>query len=187
MFFRFSTEKTIQAVCVLLQCAKGSMGYLRMLKLLYLADRENLRLSHRPIIGSRIVAMDKGPLHSEVYDLVKGEHLDEPLWSSYIQKEGYEIRLLKDPGRSKLSVAELRVLTNISETFKEFDDWDLVEETHKLPEWQKNYSAQTANTSYTISFEDLIDAVGLAKEKQKIIDDLKEEMEVDKILASVSN
>jgi uncharacterized phage-associated protein len=185
MFFQFSTEKTIQAVGVLLQHAKGRMCYLRLLKLLYIADRENLRLSRRPIIGSRIVAMHKGPIHSKVYDLIKGEHVDEPLWSKYFQKDGYEIKLLEDPGRSKLSVAEVRILTEISERYQESDEWDLVEITHKFPEWDKNFPDKTANTSQTISFEDLIDAVGLTQEKQTILDEAKEEAEIDRILASV--
>ena len=66
MYFRFSIQKTIQAVGVLLRLARGRMGRLRLLKLLYIADRESLREFHRPIIGSRTVAMKNGPLHNEV-------------------------------------------------------------------------------------------------------------------------
>ena len=43
MYFRFSTKKTIQAVGVLLRLAKGRIARLRLLKLLYIADRESLR------------------------------------------------------------------------------------------------------------------------------------------------
>ena len=100
MFFRCKTEKAIQAAAVLLRLAADRrMSYLRLLKLLYIADRESLKRSLRPIIGSRPVAMKEGPLHSEVLDLVKGRHVDEPLWSEYIRRDRYEIELVKDrPG-----------------------------------------------------------------------------------------
>lgn len=138
MFFRFSTNKTIQASAVLLKLDRGRMGYLRLLKLLYIADREHLLHSHRPIVGTRIVAMNNGPLHSEVYDLIKGEHAKAPLWAEHIRKEGYEVELLKDPGVSELSAAEVRTLRSVSEKYASFSEWDLVEVTHDFPEWLKN-------------------------------------------------
>ena len=175
MFFRFSTEKTVQAAGVLLRLSRDRMGLLHLLKLLYIADRENLRKSQRPIVGTRIVAMKNGPLHSEVYSLIKGEHVDEPLWSEFIRKEGYEVELVKDPGRSQLSAAEVRTLTDTYERYQPFGEWDVVEITHDFLEWIKNYPDESENTSRTIPFVDLLDAVGLQDHKEAILDDLREE------------
>ena len=183
MFFRFSTKKILQAVGVLLRLARGRMGYLHLLKLLYIADRENLSKAHRPIVGTRPVAMKNGPLHSEVYNLIKGEHLDEPLWSEYIQRVGYEVELVKDPGRSELSAAEVRTLTETFDRYQSLGEWDLVEITHDFPEWIKNYPDGSENTSRTIPFTDLLDALGLQEEKQAILDDLREEAEMDRLFS----
>ena len=183
MYFRFSTQKTIQAVGVLLRLAKGRIARLRLLKLLYIADRESLREFRRPIIGSRTVAMRNGPLHSEVYNLIVGEHIREPLWSEYIQRDGYEVALSKDPGLSELSAAEVRALTRTFENYATTDEWDLVEITHGFPEWDENYPDKSADTSRTIPFPDLIRAVGLAAEEQAILQDAQEEFEVSQILA----
>lgn len=38
------------------------MSYLRMLKLLYLADRESLKETGHTITGDRVVAMEHGPV-----------------------------------------------------------------------------------------------------------------------------
>src|SRR5262245_9212871 len=67
MLRQFDTMKAIQAAAVLLRFDDGAMDYLRLLKLLYIADREALRETGRPISYSRTIAMDNGPLSSEVY------------------------------------------------------------------------------------------------------------------------
>ena len=83
--------------------------------------------------------MRNGPLHSEVYNLIVGEHIEEPLWSQYIQRDGYEVTLRRNPGLSELSAAEVRTLTRTFETYATTDEWDLVEITHGFPEWNDNY------------------------------------------------
>jgi len=183
MFFRFSTKKTIQASGVLLEQTRGRMGYLRLLKLLYIADREHLQAFQRPIIGTRLIAMKNGPLHSEVYDLVKGEHLAEPLWSEYIRRNGYEVELLKDPGVSELSAAEVRTLTAISDRYRNLSEWDLVEVTHDFPEWLENYPRESEDTSHTISFDSLLNAIGLQNEKPNILNDLQETVGMDRLFS----
>lgn len=188
MFFRCKTEKMIQAAAVLLRLpTQRRMSYLRLLKLLYIADRESLRRAMRPIIGTRLVAMKNGPMHSEVFDLVRGQHSDEPLWSNHIQRDGYQVELVKDPGVSELSRFEIRMLTETFEQFASRDDWEIVEETHGFPEWDKNYPDRSANTSRTIPLEDLIDAVGQSAEKKEVIlEEAKQDAAIDRLFARPS-
>jgi uncharacterized phage-associated protein len=183
MFFRFSTKKTIQAVAVLLKLDRGRMSYLRLLKLLYIADRENLRLVRKPIIGSKLVAMKNGPLHSVVYNLIKGEHVDSPQWAQFIRKEGYEVELVNDPGVSELSASEVRTLTGVSEKYTAVSEWDIVEATHDFPEWIKNEPEESTNTSHVIPFEDLLDAIGLSAEKDGILAEAKEDAALDRMFS----
>ena len=77
--FRLDTRKTIEAAATLLRLAPyRRMSRKRLLALLYLADRESLKPTGRPIIGGRLVAMDYGPIHSEVYDFIKGGIRNRP-------------------------------------------------------------------------------------------------------------
>src|SRR5688572_14417051 len=76
--------KTVQATAVLLQAAPGErMSYMRLLKLLYLADRRMMRETGSPITFDRVVAMKHGPVLSETYSLIKGEHPDAGVWSRF--------------------------------------------------------------------------------------------------------
>ena len=158
-------------------------SYLRLLKLLYIADREHLVHSHRPIVGTRIVAMNNGPLHSEIYNLIKGEDARAQIWADHIRKEGYEVELVRDPGLSELSASEVRTLTGVSEKYSSFNDWDLVELTHDFPEWLKNSPEESANTSHPISFEDLLVALGLSADKDAILEDAEEGLSIDRMFS----
>jgi uncharacterized phage-associated protein len=72
MVFRFNIEKTIQAIAAFLYFHQSDeMSYLRMLKLLYLADRESLKETGRSIASDRVVAMEHGPVLSSVYELIE--------------------------------------------------------------------------------------------------------------------
>jgi len=48
------------------------MDRVRLLKLLYIADRESIAQTGEPILGTKLVAMKWGPLHSKVLDLING-------------------------------------------------------------------------------------------------------------------
>ncbi len=185
MFIKFDAEKAVQAAGVLLRAHEGrQMEFLRLLKLLYIADRESLKATGSPIIGNKPVAMDYGPLHSAVYDLIKGMHPDEQIWSAHIQKFGYSIRLLDDPGVLKLSRFEIEILNKIADQYCNDSEWDIVKYTHSFEEWKKNF---VEGTSRPIPIEDILDAVGFDEsEKLAIIQDLKESQLDDELVAASS-
>jgi len=176
MYFHFGTRKIVEAAATLLRiepCKR--MSYLRLLKLLYIADRESLRESGRPIVGTRPVAMDYGPVLSEVLDLAKGQHRDEGVWSEFIRKDGYAVTLEKNPGVLSLSRYEIERLTKTAEEYRNTDDWEIIEQTHAFEEWKGNYRQ---GTSTAIPLQDMIRAVGRADE----LDDILQEAERTTIL-----
>ena len=88
MRLRFDATKAVQAAAVLARLEGKRVSRLRLLKLLYIADRESLRQRGSPLLGSKAVAMDNGPLHSDVYDVIKGTHSASPKWSRYFTNYG---------------------------------------------------------------------------------------------------
>jgi hypothetical protein len=48
------------------------MSYLKLIKLLYIVDREALLRWGRPVTTDRHVSMPKGPVVSQIYDLIVG-------------------------------------------------------------------------------------------------------------------
>lgn len=176
-------QKTAQAVGVLLRCERRQqMSKLRLLKLLYIADRESLQETGRPIIGRKVVAMDHGPLHSEVLDLINGRHFHEPEWSKFFFREGYRVELIQDPGVGDLSRYEIDKLQEIAQRYDDFSDWQVAHEvTHGFAEWKKNWRE---GTSAVIPFEDIIDAVGRSADAAAILSDVKTAAEFDRIFGA---
>jgi uncharacterized phage-associated protein len=184
MYFQFGTRKIVEAAATLLRSeACRRMSYLRLLKLLYIADRESLRETGRPIIGTRPVAMGYGPVHSEVLDLVRGAHWDEPTWAEFIRKDGYGVELQKDPGVLSLSRYEIAMLTRMAEQHRDTDDWQLVEKTHGFDEWKRNYQE---GTSAPIPLEHIIEAVGRAEEREEILQDAQQTSALCRLLGPVA-
>src|SRR5258708_4715070 len=98
MYFPLSVAKTVQALGVLFRADRvRRMNSMRLLKLLYIADRETLRETGRPITGGAVVAMERGPVLEEVYELIRGQHREMPLWSSFFSTNRYDLELLQEP------------------------------------------------------------------------------------------
>ena len=167
--FPFKPAKAIQAAAVLLDRERSrQMSAYRLLKLLYLADRSHLERTGRPIVGGRMVATNAGPLHSAVYDLVKGTHPAYAGWSDYFHVEGRNIEMRQHPGNGELSKREIQSLLDIAKQFEEQDDDQLGAITHGLREYKEYFRH---DTSTTIPLASLVDAIGCADVRDAILQD----------------
>jgi len=156
--YKTSIAKQIQAAATVLGTSAGRMDRLRLLKLLYIADREAIQEGACTIIGGRMVALDNGPLHSDVYDLIKGApHPGSDEWSQFFENDGYAVVMTSDPGNLELSPYESEKLVEVSERYKAVDSWALAEKTHEFPEWIEFHIPKS---SQTISSESILKATG---------------------------
>jgi len=184
MGFHFNIDKTMQAIATLLRFhGTKEMGYLRLLKLLYIADRESLKETGRPITGDHIVAMEHGPVLSGVLDLIKGEHRAWKAWSEHFKKNGYRIEVTNDPGIGKLSKYELGKLREITEQYADKNEWDMVEIVHKFEEWKKN---DPGKSSKPIPLEHILEAVGRADDTAAIEQDARDQAAFERLFAGVA-
>lgn len=151
---RFNLEKTIEATTIILNLNNGRMPYLKLLKLLYLADREAFKLWERPITYDNYAALDNGPIPSKTYNLIKsGADPSNSLWSKNIQTSEYDVRLLNNNNNiklKKLSQAEIELLTDLSIQHKDVNRWKLVDYTHTLPEYIKPNPGSSTPISYEL-------------------------------------
>ncbi len=186
MIRRLDVEKAIQAVGVLLRKEGKRASRLRILKLLYIADRTMLEKTGSFILGARLVAMKHGPLHSELLDLINGQHIDEAIWSRHFRNIGRDVVLEGDePDVGKLSRHEIQLLNEIADARTNSDDWQVADETHQFEEWKKHYPDPTKSTAHPIPIEDLIDATGRTADKESILQDLSDSAAFDKFFASI--
>ncbi len=175
MFRKFDPLKTVQAIAAILRSHRHeTASKLRVLKILYIADRENIRDNGFPMFGCRAVAMDHGPLHSVAKDLIDGEHIEEPLFHSHFNRDGYLLQLKeKDPGVGRLSRCEIEKLQEVCDRVAAMSDWDIAYGiTHQFKEWIEKYKK---GTSQVIPLEDIIAAVGRAGDQDGILEELRNE------------
>jgi uncharacterized phage-associated protein len=160
--FESNEEKATAAAAVLLKLAGGKMNYLKLIKLLYLAERESLRRFARPIIGDDYFSMPKGPVLSIVLNLIKAkeDEAQEDLWLRYVHRNNHDVELIGDPGNAALSDAEIEILGQVFEKHKTVDPFRLVQVLHKeLPEWK-----DPGKSRIKIHPEDILRAVGTSEE-----------------------
>jgi uncharacterized phage-associated protein len=172
--YQFNFEKTLQAAAEILRQHHGRMESIRLLKLLYIADRELLVETGRILTGDRAVAMKRGPVLSAVYDLVKGQGLpaDVAEWDRVVHLEGYEVVLRGDVSQKRLTMAELRKLHEVCERFRETDSEGLSELTHEFREWAEAFDKENPDSCYPMEWEAALVAQGagdLISEAKRIL------------------
>jgi uncharacterized phage-associated protein len=135
--FDFDEVKTAQASAYLLKLNGGAMNAMKLIKLLYLCDREALRRWDRPITGDAYYSLEHGPIVSKTYNIIKGERESEA-WEALIsQRENYSVHLLRDGDLQELSRRELALLEEKFREFKDSSHWQLRDYCHEnIPEWR---------------------------------------------------
>jgi uncharacterized phage-associated protein len=139
MIPRFNERRATEAAARFLKLRGGRMSYLKLIKLLYLLDREALLRWGRPVTTDRYVSMDNGPVVSRIYGLIREEPAPgtDTVWRHYISTpQEYEVSLLAEPETDELSRAEQALIEEIFGKFGNMTRWDLVRISHELPEWQ---------------------------------------------------
>ena len=180
---RFNERKATQVAAQFLRLRGGRMSYMKLVKLMYLADREALLRWGRPISTDRYVSRDKGPVLSRTLDLATdGDDPSRPsIWAEQIgEPVSYEVALKADPGSDELSEAEIALLDEIFKIHGRKSRWDLVELTHQLPEW-----VDPEGRAIPLSYRDVLKAGGKSDlEIAAIESELSELVEADLLLAS---
>lgn len=168
--FQFNEHKATQAAALLLKENGGKMNYMKLIKLLYLADRKALSLWERPITGDAYFSMDRGPVLSRVLDKINSgkNPRAESYWHKYISSpEIYKVKLKHEPIIDELSEREKELLLNIYYEYKQYDQWQMVDICHKiLPEWDDPHG-----TSMPIRVEDILKAIKKTEREIELIED----------------
>jgi uncharacterized phage-associated protein len=183
----FSQRKVAQMSAHLLDRGRGRMNYLKLMKLLYLADRESLKRHGEPISGDRYVSMDHGPVLSQTLNLINGAvEAEEKGWSHWIaDKADYEVSLRRKASRDvldELSEADLDVLGTIYAKFGRMDQWKLRDYTHRYcPEW-----TDPKGSSIPIEYVDIFKALGrTSAEAKKLAARIEHDRRIDRLFAAL--
>ncbi len=183
MEFRYNLRKAVQAASLFLKHNNGRpMEYMRLIKLLYLADKRALDQMDETITGDRYVSMNYGPVLSRIYDLINHGPQGSPgdPWFDYISApENYKVNLLDDPGTDELCEEEEEVIQKTFDFYGSIDIWDLSEMTHLFPEWKNPHGS-----SIPIHIEEILRGMGKPEEEiEEIRADIEAKNYLHKLLA----
>jgi len=181
--FRFNEEKTTQVAALFIKKAGGELNYTKLIKLLYLTDREALRLWERPLSGDSYVSMPKGPVLSITFDLInyKADPKKRSYWYRFIDKRKYDVALKGNPGTNELSKREIELINEIHDTYKNVDWGKMIDICHKVcPEWQ-----HPGDTSIPIRIEDILTNFDKTERDIEILEEEVSNLKYAKSLFSV--
>lgn len=157
---RFNEAKATQVAALLLKL-RGThrMKFLKLVKLMYIVDREALARWGRPVSTDTYVSMDKGPVLSRVYSLISEEQCEPAFWARHIvPASDHDVRLDADPGDQELSRAEDELIREVFARHGHKNRWQIVDELHRLPEWQDPHGSMIP-----ITIRDILSALGKSR------------------------
>lgn len=162
----FKERKAAQMAAFFLAREEGCTMYiLKLMKLLYLAERESLSRYGTPMCGDHAVSMDHGPVLSTTLNFMNGcvRASNEDGWESWVSdREEHKVALKREAtpdALDALSAADKEILQYIWDEFGSLDRWELVAYTHNhCPEWKNPNSS-----SIPISYERIFLAIGHCK------------------------
>jgi uncharacterized phage-associated protein len=166
LFPYFNERKAAQAAAYLLYRGGGRLPVLKLIKLMYLAERLSLQRYGETLTGDRLVSMQHGPVLSHTYNLIQGTY--DPCaggWDTWVaDRAGHDVELadnsmIRQPEQDlpALSETDLEVLGDTWAQFGHWDKFKLRDYTHSdaCPEWK-----DPNGSSAPISYADLLRATG---------------------------
>ena len=164
----YNSRKAAQVAAFFAREEGGKISILKLIKLLYLADREFVRRYDCLILDDEYVSMDHGPVTSRTLNYINGGYPDMRDWWEFIRDRednfvGNKSGPPKDSDLDELSRAELGVLAEIWHQHGQKTPWELRNWTHKnCAEWR-----DPNGSSIPIQYEEIFKALGKDKPKDR--------------------
>jgi uncharacterized phage-associated protein len=137
--FPFDGQKATEVCARFVALSGKRINILKLVKLVYLLDRESIARRGVPVVGGVYLSMRNGPVTSEILDLVNAGRLwnCDTNWEYYISdRQNHEIELVRDPGSEHLSVFEMQLIEELWHLHEHEDQWALADWCHaNCGEW----------------------------------------------------
>ncbi len=159
----FNEKKAAQVAAFFLQAGGSKLSLLKLMKLMYLAERRSLEKYGEPMIGDRLCSMEHGPILSHTLNHMNGLRESSPDgWDSWISdRANHELALVKPITDVRndldlLSDADIEILEELWNGFGALTAFELRDYTHDAcAEWE-----DPENSSIPIPYSRLLRCVG---------------------------
>jgi hypothetical protein len=185
----FTHQKVAQmAAYIATKIGAPRINYMRLIKLMYLSDRENFARNGEPISFDDLYSLDHGLVLSQTLDVVEDIAAINNIapWGEYFSPRksdsDYSIDIKRPVSRDELDYLSDADLESIDATLKKFgrmSEWDLSGYMHKhCPEWTDPHGS-----SIHVDEEGLLQSLGATPEQAKAIaTKLSAERTLDRLL-----
>lgn len=164
-------ELTSTAVAVkFIELNNGQINYTKLIKIMYLFEREMLRHYNRRVTYDELVNLQHGVVLSSIFNRIKMINNANVYWKQYISTHGYDVFLKKDVPDLLLGLTEeeTREITLLDEKYKEYNFGQMIDEVHKLVEWNNNPPSSAYGNPST-DFEALLESLEKNENDKEII------------------
>jgi uncharacterized phage-associated protein len=171
---QFSEKKAAQVAAFFLHRAGGQMEILKLMKLMYLAERTSYQKYGEPMIGDKLVSMDNGPALSITLNHMNRFLLSDPEgWESWVSDRNNYVLALAKPVRNpkedllQLSDGEFEILDSVWTEYGKYGSFQLADLTHEIcPEWEDPHGS-----SLPITQSRLLRSVGFDAQTAKALEE----------------
>lgn len=185
--FPFDEKKATEVAAFFLlkaQARGANISILKLMKLMYLAERESYRIYGAPMVGDSLYSLPHGPVMSTTLNLINSvpeEREGGEYWDSFIAERGAgkymclkEGKLRNTDDLLQISESDVEILEDVWETFGDFSAIKLRNYTHSsenCPEWE-----DPNGSSKPISMEIMLKSMGYQPDAIQIICDNIQQM-----------
>jgi uncharacterized phage-associated protein len=183
----YNARKAAQVIAYFaLKESSKRIDVLKAVKLVYIADREMIKLHGFPIMDEPRVSMPHGPVNSKTYSHIQGEYdLDSCGWAEFLRdRANHQVSVKHEAPLDwdELSDAEIAVLDRVWDKFGAMNKWQLRDWTHdpeNVPEWE-----DPDGSSLPIPLERIMLAVGV-KNHTKQAQSIREQYALDDVFSNL--
>ena len=154
----FRSQKAAQVCAYFAKQSGGTIEKLKLIKLVYLSEREFLSAYHHPMLFDEYYSLPHGPICSSTLNGINGV-IDESLWDEYIARNGNIVVAVKAVERDDLdhvSDAEMEVLQNVWKKFSGLTASQIRNYTHE----NCSEYTETDKARVPISYHQIFEAIG---------------------------
>ena len=175
----FRSRKAAQLCIYFAMKSEGTIEKLKLINLLYFAERKFLCENHYPMLFDEYYSLKHGPVCSNTLNGINGV-IHEEIWDEYIARNSNTVVAIKSISRDELEEVSDAELSVVDEIWKEFG--------HMTASQLRNYSHKNC-PEYTetegripISYKQILRAVG-EEDADVLANDIEEMIDLDVTLS----
>lgn len=162
---KYNEKIAAQVAAYFIDREGGLLNIMKLVKLMYLAERESLRQYGEPIVGDILVSMPYGPVMSTTLNHINGSIPSiHDGWDDWISdRESHNVSVKGQfnlDNLFELSEADVMILDITYKTYGDYDQFQLCNHTHEhCGEWEN-----PRGSSSDIPYDRLLKNVGYSSE-----------------------